>query len=329
MLIGQFLIGQFIPLPSTTAKWSERIDFYNGSPPSSTSQESGFVHEMKGDTIIDGIEYKQILQRRTWSYSIYVNETPDTLIVEENANNIQEAPKLIGVMRQDTVAKKVYFRRLIPDLFDIRCIEPILDNALPFNEEILLYDFDMMVGDTVFLGGNNKPVVISNIDSIQYNDGIYRKRYHPQLSGPQNYSFIEGIGTNVTLFAPLTEEFVEGNFCYLECFSVDDEYIIGDGIYNCDSIDVLNPIVEIDLETKINIYPNPFGQYLEIGIKSLDYKNFRIVIFNSLGQQKLDYNASSNEATKINTADFSAGMYLLSIYDGPTLISTQKIIKSN
>ena len=330
LIIPIIVTAQYIPFPDSNTKWSMSRDTWDD--PEETpfvDTKHGYVHEMSGDTLIDGLIYQKIFQRFTWwtkNTSAYELDDGTYIPGEFLSGNIQATPFLIGALRQDTMAQKVYFRRLSPSYTDIICIEPITESTLPFNEDILLFDFDMVTGDTIFLGGDDKMLIIENTDSVQYNDGIYRKRYFPLNSYPE-FEFIEGIGATTGLFAGIRGEFVEGEWCNLQCFSNEGEYIIGTSVYNCDSIDVVSPVVNIDQNTKFNIYPNPFDQFLQIDFQTVHTGNFQLQIYNSIGHLILNHSISSQESFELDTQQFSKGIYHLSFYKEAKLLGSQKLVK--
>lgn len=125
-------------------------------------------------------------------------------------------PELKGLIRDDTTNQEVWIKMIPPFTLD--------------TTEILLYDFGLNVGDTVWLPGWDLDTllsfnccdpttlhplwytdqyitwvppahgIITNFDSVITLDGVWRRRIWFQASG-QSLNIVEGIGS--TLFSPL------------------------------------------------------------------------------------------------------------------------------
>ena len=85
----------------------------------------------------------------------------------------------MGAIRNDTTNKKAFYIR-----------------ALSIDDERLLYDFNLSLGDTVYWYSNDgDEQIIQGVDSVMYCDNYY-KRY---ISSPNDiglsYTVIEGIGS--------------------------------------------------------------------------------------------------------------------------------------
>ncbi len=325
LFFNTIIFSQYIPFPEENATWSMELDVWDGGN-FNLDRRAGYVHETLGDTLINGLVYKKVYQRLTWWTQDYFEETDQGIIIDWFASgNYNEAPLLLGGMRQDSAARKVYFIRFIPNLYDIICIQPIDESILPINQEILLFDFDIEEGDTLYLNGPFTPQIIGNVDSVLLNDNLYHKRYQG-LSF--NYAFIEGLGSDAGLFAGIRGFFVEGEGCYLKCFNIDGQYLIGEEYFGCDSINTSVPVIEIDHASKIEIAPNPFDDFIQIDIQSTNSDEYQLKLFNVYGQLVIDDKLNTGNQQMVDTHGLTPGIYWLSIYNRGKLLGTQKIIKA-
>ena len=325
LLIPQILISQYIPFPQFNATWSMSVDVYddpNDNPFIDT--EEGYVHELNGDTTINGFIYQKIFERQTWRKRTIYNQLPngDYIITNDAINYPTSESTLIGLIRQDTVSRKIYFMSLDYS----PCTEP--NGPFPIGEEFLLFDFDLALGDTIQLGLEPELHIIDSIDSIQYNDGIYRKIYFPSESYPEFY-FIEGIGASTGLFAGVRGLFVEGEWCSLNCFKENEQYIIGNSIYNCDSIDMITHLTETYSNNEVSIYPNPFNPFLIIDTTIDQFESLQLNIYDALGQLVFKKVITSNQQYQLDTQQLLTGMYLITITNESQLIIAQKFIKTH
>lgn len=71
---------------------------------------------------------------------------------------------------------------------------------------------------------------------------------------------------------------------------------------------------QIDSETTLNVYPNPFVDELVIEIQNNKEEAQSFVITNALG--KTIYIGTAYEKTTVNTIDFSPGIYVIQFHDG-------------
>lgn len=175
-------------------------------------------------------------------------------------------PGYAGAFRQDTAARKVFFVHQNDSI------------------EQLLYDFTMVVGDTVrgyhvdpWMCGPNDDIVTS-IDSIMIGS-TYRKRWNIGWY----FSFIEGVGSTTGLLDPICE-IIDGPMISLTCFNQDDSILYP---YNSTTCDLITSIRNENSETEnsITISPNPFHSFgkLEMGNRKFGNENFIIRIFNTMG----------------------------------------------
>jgi hypothetical protein len=79
-------------------------------------------------------------------------------------------------------------------------------------------------------------------------------------------------------------------------------------------------------ESSITLAPNPATDYFELGVGNLAVE--RIEVFNALGQYVKDIMPSGTGATKVQTADWSNGMYHLRIRTDRGVVEKKLMITS-
>ncbi|MDG1476832.1 MAG: T9SS type A sorting domain-containing protein, partial [Vicingaceae bacterium] len=192
---------------------------------------------------------------------------------------------------------------------------------------LLLYDFDVSIGDTVFqIHLDSSFIIINSIDSILINNQ-YRKKYNFSLSsftsppscgwGAGN-SYVEGIGNISSGLLGHWANYFESNE-KLSCF--EDDEVFYSNVDNCETVGLKENLTQNILK----IYPNPTSEKLFI---TLSNKNVSIAysIFDISGKEV----ASSilNQSSFIDVSNFNKGLYLLKLKAEPgssksTLISIQ------
>jgi len=235
-------------------------------------------HFILGDTTLAGKEYSRL----------YRTSSPPL--------NISSAG-LAGYMREEN--KRIYY----------------WNGGL--SNEVLLYDFNLGIGDTIYwdlsvINSANNDIssygVVYDIDSVQITTGEYRKRFHFEF-GPASYgsTVIEGIGSTYGLLYPNSSPFESRHD--LICMS--DVSTLSYALYYINSTDeCLFPVVEIDetVQSTIKVFPNPTNNIINL---SETVYRARVEIFSATGQKVLSMNDFTGSA--INLKDLSAGFYLLSI----------------
>jgi len=325
--------GKYIPFPSQMITYT-----YAARGNSEAGWYSVSRFEIGKDTLINGFHYSKYF------------------LAESNKNGIfspfaklEELTKLVGAIRNDTPAKKVYLYT-----FDT-------------NAETLLYDFDLHLGDTLFkndgyrfykslLGDEIFPTIdtvwVSSIDSIlMAHDGLYHKRfnfktwfrpynksylissdtvYYNNLEGVKIRinSLVEGVGTD---YAPVTtfNEFEHNWDYFLYCRSIDGKTVNNPNknappfmstIY-CDPI-----VTGIDKEEKINsvkLYPNPSMGRFSLTTLNSESKSFEII--NLLGV-KIFNSTIEKDLTEIDLSAYPSGIYFICVYNKYGQSVTKKIM---
>src|SRR6185295_11959338 len=212
------LAQSYHPFPNSNAKWSEENYLYGAQPGGfSTTLYHGWLYALGDDTLIDSLHYTLVGYQATYSYQ-FVNSD-----LEYASNSTINPPGMIfGAIREDST-KKIWFKKLPANpSFSYSCFAA---SSLPVDTEVLLYDFNLQVGDTLPWGPNFMNVVwktVIAIDSIHFSDGSLRKRYKFYFPLAGDEYWIEGMGSTLGLFgarqlAPDPWSLASHD-CWLNCF---------------------------------------------------------------------------------------------------------------
>lgn len=298
-IISQELKSQdYSPFPETTARWSNTLYGFWEPGMNLPKSSHGYYYEMRGDTSINGITYNKIYYQKTWNEIIYEDLNQQTIITE-SANG--DGPgQLIGLIRQEEFNKKVYFRRLNTQEFGCH------SSSITPNEDYLLYDFNLEIGDTFVFASQEESEVLS-IDSIELIDGSYRKTFNFN-----NFKVIEGIGSDYGLFG---RPYFEGG-CVLNCFKEEDKYLIsGESISYCDSIVIVSNTENLIEENfKFDIQPNPFRDVLRIqGNRTSIDGEFNLLLIDGLGRKCINEQMNPFGTIDLELSTLTKGFYTLII----------------
>jgi len=272
------------PFPDSNAVWRVIRQSGQACPyPQQNATYSSYQYTINGDTTIGLYNYKKIYSSGLMGICLYTTA--------------QYFYKYAGSLRQDTTSKKVYFR-------------------YPASNEALLYDFSLVVGDTVTTintGTTTAYVTISSIDSAWVGNG-YRKRFE---TNPYNGAFVEGIGSMSGLLeADDTYVAFEDSYTLI-CFA-DNK---GSYLNSASCALVTNPagIQKIDMETDIRIYPNPAKDNIEVKLNNtIPETKLSIIDING----KVVLTKYIDKSVIIDVGYLSNGIYNISINNG--MMSTNK-----
>lgn len=273
---------KYVPFPTNNATWNV---FYASKDYNEFKIDTTLLqYVLQGDTIINNITYKKVSRNiGTQSAPVY---------------------KGVGGLREEN--KKVFYIGLsyqekFGDVSD--------------GKDILLYDFNKQLGDTLSfhyaLGKVNS--IIKKIDSVQIGTE-YRKRY--------NDCIIEGIGdVKDGLFGIITP--IPTCICFQEwhlmCFSQNDETIYRNPIFNdCYSTRLKTSINEVSSNTmNSRLQPNPVKDYVflqftnqsnhckSIEILDISGNRLKLILVNAALDLKLDFTPYSKGTyfIKVNYSD--------------------------
>jgi hypothetical protein len=246
------------------------------------------TYRIEGDTTINGIDYKKML---------VTSENPN-LTVNWNLSKI---------MREDST-QKVY-------------------QLNASNEEKVIYDFGLSVGDTIVSNASpEQNSIVAAIDSIELNDGTKRKRltitslYCPDWNIEEYW--IEGIGGRNYAFYYVDVFCQTDTGLSLRCFSSNGDFLYGspDG----SQCYIINSIDEIE-ETAMKIFPNPIQDILYLEYKN-EVKISRWEIYNVQGQLIL-FGQTNNQLAQIDVATIPQGIFFIKMKTDKDQIIQKKFLK--
>jgi hypothetical protein len=241
-----------------------------------------YTIELKGDTLINNMTYFKTLKKGTVVYKNWYDPVPTHHPILEYSNPIREENK------------KFY----------------IYLNSM--QQDILLHDFDLSVGDKSVVENGCDNYTVTSIDTI-YIGNIPRKQFH--FDGNHEFmTLIEGVGSSRGLFYYSCNDYWEATLC-LEAFIQDSLIWQRDSGSTCipaitDTTDVIDTTEVVVL--KFNIYPNPFTAELNIQIPSAAIPPIYITITNTIG--KIFYQAqidAEKDIETINLESLASGFFIV------------------
>jgi len=286
-LLFPFIVNaQYFPLVKDGGIWRQ-TDVHLPIMPGDFWLVYKYQYQIKGDTTINGVDYKKL-------YSMNY----DSLLIED--------VEYFGAIREDSFKKVYYLDKNSPN-------SPIGNNN--DSTEVLLYDFLLNVGDTFFLPYPSYPSdtikIVESIDSTLI-EGQWRKRikFQDDVNSISSRVWIEGIGDLKGLFFPLLFEFE--NYWTLTCYEDNSIFWTSPEIsqYGISCFEVGIEDKTDNSSPSLDIYPNPCTDYIEFRFNKLQNQDFTLTIFNSLGKMvREEYIDADQETIKLNTNSFNSGLY--------------------
>jgi len=224
-----------------------------------------------------------------------VHDTVCKKVLYTNLKNV------IGVMREDTVAGKVWFRSFKPALV-----------APGDTDEVLLYDFNLKTGDTFDLAeyyGSTMPGD-NIVDSIYYINSKKHIRFKGSIINKnERLEFIEGVGSNASNIYKYRGDFFYAE--YLICAYRNDEQVYANEFYNGNCSPALSIDIAIDTSNLI-LYPNPVTDMLYIDLRR-SYSKVSVSLTDISGQPVLTKTFRAVSEIVIDVSMVKQGLYLLNI----------------
>lgn len=252
-----------------------------------------YMHYIEGDTILDGIEYLKLYRFGRVTRQYMDNGQPEYCTGSEIYNGPMQF-----IRSED---RRIYFR--------------------PFyaSEEVLLYDFNLEIGDTLpdtYTSNFNEHITVTGIDSIEVGDQYYKTF---ELNSPNH--LIEGIGSAGGLFAPIGDIFDCGHS--LICYSQNDIPIYtSDSGLDC-TLTVSVPNKEAIPE--ISIFPHPLTETSTMELGGIQGP-FTVILRDITGKvvRQKRYTA---QTILMERRSLQPGIYLLSVeQNGESLLSTKVLV---
>lgn len=246
-----------------------------------------------GDTIVNDINYYKVYRR-------------DLVVTQDGPPYEAESDyQLTALMRDDISAKKVYAIYL----------ENISWSDCPVDEEVLLYDFSLSIGDTA------ATCIIPTFLDFEIHSINSNVRYgYPTIEFVHGdpYEYFEGVGSPFGLFENLFFP-VKGSKSRLPKTSL---------MYFCrqDSCSLVVSVDEPEYHSDIRISPNPANAFVNIE-SDTPGDIHTIIIRDMLGHEVLRRRGNNTGKVEINTSMLSKGVYLITVLDRNGLVmTTEKIM---
>ena len=237
---------------------------------------TNFIDYIQGETTINGLQYFKIFR------SGYYYQIPDPTQTYYYFNDFH------GYLRE---ANNKWY-------------------TLLGNQDTLLYDFTLQVGDTVksaFTYTDGELILINAIDSVMVGT-VYKKRFHLnfQTGGGTEY-IIEGIGATSGLFENMY--FFEW-FSDLLCFAVNGQSVWGLPTADCELNVGLNDAQSI--VQNCSVYPNPAEDKITVTFPG-KFRGASLSILDPIGRVVFHQVDIMTEQVTIPVTTFSSGIYLVRI----------------
>lgn len=278
------------------------------------------------DTLIQNKVYRKVATKNL------CHLTPDLSGKLHNSTTLNTNEFVFGGIREEN--KKVYFLRFnqAPQWGTLQY------KGMNFNpdEEYLLYDFDVMPGDTIQFG-EVRFVSIVNGDTT-YTTRQYSTIIRKELTSEQNHKRYEV--TNSHVFAPPHETGIlmegigssygffgvyDSYLTYLMCFELDGESLIYS--YKCNPCAQYVSTENADEDLLLSLYPNPTNSRIEISSNS-NTKIKEVKILDSVGKW-LSARSYSSERITLDLSDYAAGIFFLRITLDNGKVLVKKVVLVN
>lgn len=245
----------------------------------------------KGDTIINGLNYKKMFQNVS-------DSTYSTPLISQSSY-------YKAALRQDSM--KVYFVNQGDSYENLYC------------------DFNISVGDTLnYFYNDNKATVIS-IDSVPFGS-VFRKKY--TLSN--TWHFYEGIGNELGLFHDFSLG-IEGDSylsCFQQGYDIENVYAFSGYPYQCRLSSQISTgiITNNKINSNLNVYPNPANNDFTI-MFDYEYNNsYSIYIYDFSGKITYIQRDITNNNIKLTKNNLDSGIYFVKLIKNNNLEKSIKLI---
>lgn len=279
----------YIPFPANNALWSE---YYHVGISSDQVFHEQFLINGE-DTIINSKKYSKL----------YYYTTPEF--------NFDSAICIGGIREED---KKVYYQ----SISDIKSQKTPNINT---SGEVLLYNFNLKLGDTVRVDNiiTETPLILEQIDTITLAN-VQRKKY---TFLPNHTIWIEGIGNTRGLLFTSGDTPSNGSNSVLKCFHLNNELV-----YMNNNFEECYPSTKLikTKESTLNLYPNPVNIGENIILEANTHnRECKIQLYSSNGLQLKGKTHISEEKITIQTNELSSGIYFIKLINKSSH-KTKKII---
>ncbi|MCK9448408.1 MAG: T9SS type A sorting domain-containing protein [Bacteroidales bacterium] len=195
--------------------------------------------------------------------------------------------------------------------------------------EVLLYDFDLNVGDN-FISTHNSieyqvcpiEMEVTSIDTVTIENGEQRQRFN--FSDGEKW--ISGIGSLYGLIYVGVHQCVIDMYYDLSCCHENDELVFQSPNFdNC----LINTVGLNENSTQLNnsVYPNPFTQSTVLNFDYSRSQTYKLQIINSAGQLVKKINQINCGKIEISGNQLNSGIYFYILTNDKNEIVSGKFIK--
>ncbi len=302
-----FSFAQYEPLVVEGAHWSVFAQGLGFDIP--------FDFIMRGDTIVDGKDYKKLYFCQNPAY-----------------NNSEQ---LYALVREDSITKRVYNIPLNnPSLSDF----DYMADSCGVGIEQLVFDYSVDVGDTLdfcWLDGEFMDTAVCVVQNIDYENveytGIIKKAFTLKIDAEYTRhdgtidmytvwtKFYEGLGTKL---GPILPEVSNGLFAKLQFVSYGIEPDLTCSDVNSDP--VLHSINNVFTSNNIKAFPSPVKDILHI--EADDYIARGSYKLCTIEGQIIRDGQFSGYRTEVAVNDLPTGIYFIQIFDETQLLAVGKVL---
>lgn len=194
-------------------------------------------------------------------------------------------------------------------------------NGSAYDEEVMLYDYDLEEGD-FFNDTDTHPMMVNSVSTITDCNGVERKRIDfvfIGLEGEREY-WIEGVGSSRGfVHSGDYETTSDGAIFHLLCYHVGNDVIYVDPVYDACDID---EIAENSTNNSLSIYPNPANDFIKIS-NIYQMEITKVEVIDMLGRTLI----STKNTEEIDVSSLSEGQYLVKIYGESDIVKKLTISK--
>lgn len=244
--------------------------------------EYGEQNYFQGDTLVSGYTYQKIY------FNPIISLIGNPFCPPYAVSGTSQA--CCGLMREDTIARKVFMYNY--------------NN----NSDELLYDFNLVAGDTLN-SISGMWLIVDSVSTISLPNIGVRKIFY--LNSGENY--IESIGGSNGIGYPLSNAI---GYTYEPICISENNIPIWGGCFGTVGINE-------NLQESKKVYPNPFVN--EISFMASNAEETEIILYNGISNEIL--RKSFCNSTTINTENFESGIYVYKMISKSGLSSFGKLVK--
>ncbi|NTW32940.1 MAG: T9SS type A sorting domain-containing protein [Bacteroidetes bacterium] len=285
-----------------------RVDYNYNNPWQYPCYASySFHYYTTGDTVINSHIHKKI--QRSFVHVNFISCTyPMNPPAPPNSG-------YIGALRIDSLANKTFF---------------VFPNT---NTDSLLYDYNMIIGDTLKGITSQYPdifkLTVSSIDSVLIN-GQYRKRWNFINGNNDSLFIIEAVGSSSGIIEPLWTYAVDFMHRNLICVKDSSNTLFVSEHYTAMGCNlIVSGTNEYNKKNNLSVFPNPFAIQTTLQT-DIFLKDATMILYNSIGKQVKQIKNISGQTITLNRDNLANGIYFIRlIQDNKTFITDKLIITDN